>query len=379
MNELYYLIISIIIFSSCQSNTTSENQNGGIEMQISKAPFGHIDNIDVYLFTLTNKHGMIVRITNYGGIVTSIVVPDKNGNFDDVVLGYDNLDGYLEETPYFGAIVGRYANRIAKGEFTLDGEEYTLVTNNGPNHLHGGIIGFDKVIWDADTFQDKEELGLKLHYISKDGEEGYPGNLDVTVRYILTNNNELKIDYTATTDKATPVNLSHHSYFNLAGCVDPESFRDILDHTLWIDADKYTVVDETLIPTGELRDVTGPMDFREPKKIGDHISQVEGDYDHNYVLNNNGKYAMVASLSDSSSGRILEVFTSEPGMQFYSGNFLEGTITGKNDIIYKKHFGVCLETQHFPDSPTQPDFPNTILRPGETYTQQTVYKFCLMK
>jgi aldose 1-epimerase len=372
MNHSYYIVIlSIFALSSCQFNTTSENQNGGIEMQINKVSFGHIDNKEVYLYILINKHGMIVRITNYGGIVTSIIVPDKKGNFDDVVLGYDNLDGYLEETPYFGAIVGRYANRIAKGEFTLDGEEYTLATNNGPNHLHGGIIGFDKVIWDADTFQDEDILGLKLHYLSKDGEEGYPGNLDVSVTYILTNDNELKIDYKVTTDKATPVNLSHHSYFNLAGSVD----RDVLEQVLWIDADKYTVVDETLIPTGELRDVTGSMDFRTPKKVGSQITEVEGGYDHNYVLNNDGKYAMIATLTDSSSGRTMEVYTSEPGMQFYSGNFLDGTITGKNDIVYKKHHGLCLETQHFPDSPNQPDFPNTILRPGETYKQKIVYKF----
>ncbi|MCD4729475.1 MAG: galactose mutarotase [Bacteroidales bacterium] len=344
-------------------------------MEINKSSFGHINNKEVYLFTLTNKHGMIVRITNYGGIVTSIIVPDKKGNFDDMVLGYDNLDGYLEETPYFGAIVGRYANRVAKGKLTVDGEEYTLATNNGPNHLHGGIIGFDKVIWDADTFQDEDNLGLELHYISKDGEEGYPGNLDVTVVYILTNYNELKIDYKATTDKATPVNLSHHSYFSLAGTVD----RDVLEQVLWIDADKYTVVDETLIPTGELRDVTPSMDFRSPKKVGNHLTEVEGGYDHNYVLNNDGKYALVATLTDSSSGRIMEVYTSEPGIQFYSGNFLDGTIKGKNDIVYKKHYGLCLETQHFPDSPNQPGFPNTILRVGETYTQQTVYKFGLTK
>lgn len=376
MNHSFYIIIlSIFVLSSCNYNTTSENQNGGIEMQINKASFGHIENKEIYLYTMINKHGMIVRITNYGGIVTSIIVPDKKGDFDDVVLGYDNLDGYLEENPYFGAIVGRYANRIAKGKFVLNGTEYRLAVNNGENHLHGGIVGFDKVIWDADTIENENEIGLKLHYLSKDGEEGYPGNLDVSVTYILTNDNELKIDYKATTDKATPVNLSHHSYFNLVGSVD----RDVLEQVLWIDADKYTVVDETLIPTGELRDVTGSMDFRTPKKVGSQITEVEGGYDHNYVLNNDGKYAMVATLTDSSSGRVIEVYTSEPGMQFYSGNFLDGTITGKNGNKYQKHYGLCLETQHFPDSPNQPYFPNTILSPGETYTQQTVYKFGLMK
>ena len=376
MNRLIFIILlSIFILNNCKFNKSSENQNGETEMKINKTSFGQVENKEVFLYTLTNKNGMIVRITNYGGIVTSIIVPDKNGNFGDVVLGYDNLDGYLDKTPYFGAIVGRYANRIAKGKFTLDGKEYTLATNNGPNHLHGGIKGFDKVIWDAESFENENEIGLKLHYLSNDGEEGYPGNLDVIVRYTLTNDNELKIDYRATTDKATPVNLSHHGYFNLAGGVSPESFRDVLEQVLWIDADKYTVVDETLIPTGELRDVTGPMDFRIPEKVGSRIAKVEGGYDHNYVLNNHGKYALVATLSDSTSGRIMEVFTSEPGLQFYSGNFLDGTITGKNGIVYKKHYGLCLETQHFPDSPNQPDFPNTILRPGEVYTQETVYKF----
>lgn len=344
-------------------------------MQISKAPFGQIEDEKVYLYTLTNNQSMIVEITNYGGIVTSIVVPDKTGHFDDVVLGFDNLDEYLENAPYFGAIIGRYANRIAKGSFILDGVAYKLAINNGPNHLHGGIMGFDKVIWDAETFEENKQVGLTLHYLSKDGEEGYPGNLDVTVRYILTKNNELKIDYKATTDKATPVNLTHHSYFNLSGTLD----RNILDHSLWIDADRYIVVNETLIPTGELGDVNGPMDFRTTKKIGDDIAHVDGGYDHNYVLNNEGGLTLVATLSDSLSGRIMEVYTTEPGIQFYSGNFLDGSIKGKNGVLYNKHYGLCLETQHFPDSPNQAGFPNTILRPGETYTQQTVYRFGLMK
>ncbi len=375
VKSVYYLILSLIILGSCQFKSNSENQNGGRKMQINQASFGYIENREVYLYTLTNDQGMIVQITNYGGIVTSIIVPDKHGNFNDVVLGYDKLDGYLEQTPYFGAIVGRYANRIAKGKFNLDGEEYFLATNNGPNHLHGGVKAFDKVVWSAETFQDNNEIGLVLHYLSKDGEEGYPGNLDIRVRYSLTNKNELKIYYSATTDKATPINLSHHSYFNLNGKMN----GDVLDYTLWIDSDKYTIVDETLIPTGELREVSGSMDFRKPKKIGLDITNVEGGYDHNYVLNNKGNLKMVATLVDSLSGRIMEVYTTEPGIQFYSGNFLDGTIKGKKGIVYKKHFGLCLETQHFPDSPNQPDFPNTILRPGETYTQQTVYKFGLMK
>lgn len=356
-------------------NTTSENRDREQKMQIDKTIFGKIENREVYLYTLINQNGMIVRITNYGGIVTSIAVPDKKGHFDDVVLGYDKLDAYLENTPYFGAIVGRYANRIAKGEFTLDEITYKLAINNGPNHLHGGIKAFDKVIWDAKTFESDSELGLKLHYLSKDGEEGYPGNLDITVNYSLTNNNELRIDYKATTDKATPINLSHHSYFNLSGAMD----QDVLDHTLWINASQYSVVDESLIPTGEVRDVSGPMDFRIPKKIGSHIAEIEGGYDHNYVLNNDGAFELIATLIDSLSGRTLELYTSEPGMQFYSGSFLDGSIKGKTGVLYKKHAGLCLETQHFPDSPNQPDFPSTILRPGETYKQQTVYKFGLMK
>lgn len=375
MNKLYYIIVPIIILSGCQNRISPENQKVESEMQISKVSFGQIEDNEVYLYTLMNKNNMIVRITNYGGIVTSIVVPDKNGNFDDVVLGFDKLDGYLKNTPYFGAIVGRYANRIAKGKFTLDDMEYNLATNNGPNHLHGGIKAFDKVIWGAETLQDDEEVGLKLHYISKDGEEGYPGNLDITVQYILTNNNELKIQCKAATDKPTPVNLSHHSYFNLSGSSD----KDVLDHTLWIDSDKYTVVDETQIPTGELRNVEGPMDFRKPKKVGSSIAEVSGGYDHNFVLNNDGKLVVVATLSDSESGRIIEVLTTEPGMQFYSGNFLDGSIAGKDGIHYKKHAGLCLETQHFPDSPNQPDFPNTILQPGKMYKQNTVYKFDLIK
>ena len=371
MNKLYIVLIAVVLLYGCQNN----NQNTEIGMQIKKVSFGHIDGNEVCLYTLTNEKGMMVRITNYGGIVTSIIVPDKHGNFEDVVLGYDNLKGYLEETPYFGAIVGRYANRIANGKFTLDGEKHTLAVNNGPNHLHGGVKAFDKVIWDTETFQNDNEIGLVFHYLSRDGEEGYPGNLDITVQYILTNNNELKISYKATTDKATPVNLTHHSYFNLSGNLG----RDVLDHTLWIDADRYTVVDDNLIPSGELRDVTGAMDFGEPKKVGNDLSNVEGGFDHNYVLNNKGNFALAAVLSDSSSGRIVEVYTSEPGIQFYSGNFLDGSIIGKNGIKYQKHSGLCLETQHFPDSPNHPDFPNTILRPGETYKQQTVYKFGLMK
>ncbi len=375
MKRIIYLILITGIFaSSCNNGQNSESKTKEKEssMSIKKEPFGKVDSKEVFLFILKNENGMVVKITNYGGIVTSILAPDINGKFDDVVLGYDNLDGYLKETPYFGAIVGRYGNRIAKGTFTIDGEKYSLAINNGPNSLHGGIKGFDKVVWDAEKFETMDGVGIKLHYLSKDNEEGYPGNLDIYVTYTLSNENELKINYLATTDKPTPINLTHHSYFNLAGT----SGRDILGQALFIDADKYTVVDENLIPTGELRDVTGsPMDFRKSVTVGSRINDVEGGYDHNYVLNNNNQVAKVAELFDSVSGRLMYVSTNEPGMQFYSGNFLDGSITGKKGIVYNIHFGLCLETQHFPDSPNHPEFPNVILKPGENYTQTTVYKF----
>ncbi|GAB4315550.1 MAG: galactose mutarotase [Bacteroidales bacterium] len=341
-------------------------------MKISKEPFGQIKGQEVYLFTLENKSGMKIQITNYGGIVTSIIVPDRNGVFDNVVLGYDSLEGYLIETPYFGAIVGRCANRISNGRFTLDGKEYQLSTNEGPHHLHGGIEGFDKKIWNPEVTADDTSASLKLTYLSPDGEEGYPGNLDVSVVYSLTSDNRFVIDYTAHTDKPTPINLTHHSYFNLAG----SSGRNILDHYLFIDADSFCVSNPDLTPTGEIRPVEGTnMDFRQPYKIGARIELVPGGYDHNYVLNNHGKFGKVAELKDYKSGRMMTVFTTEPGMQFYSGNFLDGSIVGEFGLVYQKHHGLCLETQHFPDSPNHPNFPNNILRPGETYKQLTVYKF----
>jgi aldose 1-epimerase len=364
-------LIIVLFIGGCIDNKQKQEKKENQTMSITKEIFGTYDNKEVYLYSLKNGSGFTVRITNYGGIVTSILAPDKNEIFDNVVLGYNGLGGYLENAPYFGAIVGRYANRIAKGKFVLDGKEYTLAVNNGPNHLHGGIKGFDKVVWDAEEIKGENNPGLKLHYLSKDGEEGYPGNLDVTVIYSINDDNELKIEYSAKTDKPTPINLSHHSYFNLAGT----SGRDILEQTLFIDANKYTFVDDSLIPTGELRDVAGPMDFRKPMAVGRRIDNVPGGYDHNYVLNNNGIFARVAELSDSISGRTMEVFTDEPGMQFYSGNFLDGSITGIGGIVYKKHFGLCLETQHFPDSPNHPEFPNTILKPANEYKQKTVYRF----
>lgn len=342
---------------------------------MKKEAFGKTgEGTPVDLFTLSNGQGMAVKITNYGATVTSIIVPDSAGQAGDVVLGFDSLSGYLNDPPYFGAIVGRYGNRIAKGRFKLDGKEYKLAINNGPNHLHGGLKGFDKVVWQAKELNTDREPSLQLTYQSKDGEEGYPGNLSVTVVYTLTQDNALKIAYTATTDKATPINLTNHSYFNLAA----GKAETALQHELMIDADRYTVVDATLIPTGELRPVKGtPFDFTTPHPIGERMGQVEGGgYDHNYVLNHAaGQFARVARVHDPLSGRVLEVYTDQPGVQFYSGNFLDGSLTGKGGIQYVKHYGFCLETQHFPDSPNQPPFPSTLLKPGETYRTATTYKF----
>ena len=352
-------------------------QERGTKMNIKKAEFGRTKQGEVaHIYTLTNANGCEAKITNYGGIVVSLKVPDKTGQLSDVVLGYETLDKYIEKTPYFGALVGRYGNRIGKGKFTLNGKEYTLAVNNGPNHLHGGIIGFDKVVWRAKETRKPEGVGLELTYLSKDGEEGYPGNLSVTVRYLWTNDNELRIDYAATTDKPTVVNLTNHSYFNLA-CKG-----DILGHELMIDADKFTPVDEGLIPTGELRNVAGtPMDFRKATAIGARIEQPDEQlkfglgYDHNWVLNRSGSLRLVARMYEPTTGRVLEVYTTEPGVQFYCGNFLDGTITGKYGTVYHKRYGLCLETQHFPDSPNKPSFPSTVLKPGEKYASTTIYKF----
>jgi aldose 1-epimerase len=349
-------------------------------MDIKKQPFGNmVDGTPVDLYTLTNANGVEARVSNYGGTVVSLVVPDRNGAFEDVVLGFDTLEEYVEKSLYFGCIVGRYANRIAKGRFTLDGVEYTLAQNDGENHLHGGIKGFDKVVWQAKQFERDDAVGLELAYLSKDGEEGYPGNLSVKVIYSLTDDDELKIEYSATTDRPTVVNLTNHSYFNLAGQVS----RDILGHELTIYADRFTPVNGTLIPTGELRSVVGtPLDFSEPVAIGSRIEQDYDQlrfgkgYDQNWVLDNpEGSLTLAARVHEPTSGRIMEVYTTEPGLQFYSGNFLDGTATGKGGIVYHKRFGLCLETQHYPDSPNKPGFPSVVLRPGEEYVQTTVYKF----
>jgi aldose 1-epimerase len=349
-----------------------------VRPEIKKQAFGMTDSGEpVEIYTLTNANGLEARIMTYGGTVVSLKVPDRHGKLGDVVLGYETLDGYLKNSPYFGAIIGRYGNRIGKARFSLNGKEYTLPKNNGENTLHGGLKGFGKVVWRGKEVKSKDGIGLSLSYVSKDGDEGFPGNLTVTVVYTLTNNNELKIEYTATTDKATVVNLTHHSYFNLAG------EGGILNHELIIDASRFTPVDSGLIPTGELRSVKGtPMDFTQATVIGARIDQQDEQltlgrgYDHNWVLNNRtGGLAIAARVYEPGSGRVMEVSTTEPGMQFYSGNFLDGSITGKGGQVYKQRYGLCLETQHFPDSPNKPGFPSTVLKPGQKYKTTTIYKF----
>lgn len=353
---------------------------GKHQMNVYTKSFGRLDHRQANLYTLTNANGLRAEITNYGGIIVRLFVPDADGELTDVVLGYDELSDYVKDSPYFGSLIGRYGNRIAKGRFTLDGVEYSLATNNNENHLHGGNQGFDKVLWAAKPYQNDDEVGLVLNYLSKDMEEGYPGNLEVTVWYALTNKNELRIEYRATTDKATPVNLTNHSYWNLAG----QGKGDILGHELMINADAFTPVDAGLIPTGEIRPVAGtPFDFREPKPIGRDVNadneqiRLGRGYDHNFVLNKDkpGELTLAARVHEPKSGRVMEVWTTEPGVQFYCGNFLDGTNVGKDKRIYKHRYGFCLETQHFPDSPNKPEFPSTILRPGEEYRTKTIYRF----
>ncbi|GGF05613.1 aldose epimerase family protein [Hymenobacter cavernae] len=363
---------------STQTSTTSSSN------MPTSASFGKTtDGQEVQLYTLTNAHGLKATITNYGGTVTSLLVPDKQGKLGNIVLGFDNVSGYqspafVKAGPYFGALIGRYGNRIKGGKFTVDGKEYTLAKNNGPNTLHGGLKGYDKVVWQAEPGSSSDGQTLKLTYLSKDGEEGFPGNLNVTVVYTLTNNDELKIDYAATTDKATPVNLTNHSYFNLGYGQD----KDVLSHEVTLPADRYTVVDKDLIPTGELKPVKGtPFDFTTAHTIGERIAQVPGGYDHNWVLNNAGGNGLhlAATVYEPTSGRTLETMTTEPGVQFYTGNFLDGSLKGTGDVTYGKHYGFCLETQHFPDSPNQPTFPSTILKPGDTLHSTTVYRFGVRK
>jgi aldose 1-epimerase len=350
------------------------------DASISKSAYGTTaDGKAVDEYTLTNANGVEVKIITYGGIITSVRVPDRNGNLADVVLGLNNLADYETKNPYFGAIIGRYGNRIANATFSIDGEDYTLAANNGVNSLHGGVKGFDKQVWTAKEVEG-DDVGLELTYTSADGEEGYPGNLSVTVVYTLTADNAIKIDYTATTDKATPVNLTNHSYFNLAG----NGSGSIYDHVIQIDADKYTPVDATLIPTGELADVAGtPFDFRSAKTIGGGIRSGDEQvvlgrgYDHNFVLSRESEsdLELAARVYEPGSGRGLEVWTTEPAIQFYTGNFLDGTVVGTSGGMYRQGDGFCLETQHYPDSPNQADFPSTTLQPGDTYQTTTIYKF----
>lgn len=371
------ILLPLYLFVSCGTpvNRTNDTvQKKDTMINITKSNFGKVDGKDVFLYTFTAKDGTKASITNYGGIVTSLFMPDRNGKPGDVVLGFDSLQGYLNGHPYFGSIVGRCANRIAGAKFELDGKTYQLAKNNGENHLHGGNAGFDKKVWDVREITQGDDAGVELTYISPDGEEGYPGELKVIVTYLLTTDHELKIKYFATTTRPTPINLTHHGYFNLKGAGN----GDILDHELMINADRYNVVSDQLIPTGELREVTGtPMDFRQSKPIGRDMAEVEGGYDHNFALNVNkdGSLIRAAVLKESSTGRWMEVYTDQPGIQLYCGNFLDGTITGKNGKPYFKHYALCLETQHFPDSPNHPEFPNTILRPGETFSSETIYKF----
>jgi aldose 1-epimerase len=339
-------------------------------VQISKQHFGTADGQAVSLYTLTNERGFEVAITNYGGAVVSLKAPDRDGTFADVVLGFDTLEEYVRNPRYFGPLIGRHANRIALGKFSLDGCEFQLKQNNGVNHLHGGAKGFDKRVWKAADERTDSAASLHLEYFSPHGEEGYPGNLTARVVYTLSDDGELEIDYEATTDRETIVNLTNHSYFNLAGR------GDILGHELTLQADAFTPVSKELIPTGEIKSVAdSPMDFRSGKAIGTDLASA-GGYDHNFVLNNHdGTLELAARLYEPGSGRVLKIFTTEPGMQFYSGNFLDGSFTGKGGVVYHKYTGLCLEPQHFPDAPNHPNFPNTVLRPGEVYKHLSVYRF----
>ena len=367
----------VVVLSLCFASFASTNQSS--KAKVEKHEFGRLaDGTAVDLYTLTNKNGVEVQITNYGGAVVSVKTPDRTGKMTDIVLGYDQPQGYVDDTSFFGVLVGRYANRIAKGKFSLKGFEYQLALNNAPNHLHGGVHGFNKVIWQARELRRADGVAVELTYLSKDGEEGYPGNLSVKATYILSDANDLQIEYLATTDKETIVNLTNHSYFNLAGA----GAGSILQHVLTINANRFTPIDETSIPTGELKMVKGtPFDFTQATVIGSRIDQADEQlrfgkgYDHNFVLNKKGKeLSLAARVYEPMSGRVLEVWTTEPGVQLYTGNFLNN-VHGKADQVYKKRDAFCLEAQHFPDSPNKPSFPSPVLKPNQRYTQTTVYRF----
>ena len=369
------LVALILLVAGCNSGKKSEATSGpkNPKCKVEKAFFGMTPEGDsAMLYTLTNEQDILITITNYGGIITGIHTPDKNGKTTNITLGFDNLEQYLEGHPYFGALVGRYGNRIALASFSLDGEDYTLAANNGNNALHGGLEGFDKKLWVPEVIGCDERAVLKLSYTSPDGEEGYPGNLRVTVTYELLMD-QLFITYEAETDKATVLNLTNHTYFNLAG------EGTILDHILYINASRYTPVNDELIPTGELANVEStPFDFRKPGVIGarfDELSSEPPGYDHNYVIDGSeGEKSLAAKVMDPLSGRFIEVHTTEPGVQFYTGNFLDGSLVS-HGRSYQQHSGFCLETQHFPDSPNQADFPSTVLRPGELFVSQTIFRF----
>ncbi|MBR9999325.1 MAG: galactose mutarotase [Cyclobacteriaceae bacterium] len=370
---------NILFFIFCLSIYSCSSNFNAVE-RITRESFGKApDGTPVELFTLKNKNGMQVQITNYGGIITTLKVPDGRGETVDVVLGYYTLEKYIEKSPSFGCLVGRYGNRIAKGKFTLDGVEYNLAINNGPNHLHGGKIGFDKRVWEPELIEEENTAGLKLLYFSPHMEEGYPGNLNVVAIYWLNDDNELKLDFKATTDQRTVLNLTHHSYFNLKG----HDSGDILDHQVKFFAAQIVAIDSASIPTGTLLDVENtPFDFRELKTIGKDIDaghqQIKNGngYDHSFVITGQpGDLRQACIVKEPDSGRILEVWTTEPAVQFYTANFLDGSITGKDETIYEKRSGFCLEAQHFPDSPNHPDFPSTVLDPGATFQQTTIYKF----
>lgn len=371
------MVLSLGLLTAAATNTMADDvkkkKKKSRKMTIKKSEYGEVDGVEIEQYTCTNANGLKMSLITYGAIMTSIETPDRDGKLANITLGFENLAGYQQRHPYFGSTVGRFCNRIAKGKFSLGGKEYTLATNNAPNHLHGGDAGFDKRIWDAKRIKSDGEVGVEFTYVSKDGEEGYPGNLTTRVAYTLTNDNELKIVFTATTDAPTPLNLTNHNYWNLGGA----GTGTIKDHELMLAADQYLPVDDTLIPTGAMASVTDtPLDFTTSKKIGEDLAKVGGDpvgYDHCYVLRGQaGKLTLAARVKDADSGRVMEIHTTQPGIQFYTGNFLAG---GESDAGNKQHEAFCLETQHYPDSPNQPKFPTSILKPGETFQQTTVHKF----